>query len=316
MIPMIEREVSIPSGGITLAGTLCYPQGAGPFPTALWLQGSGPLDRDDNVPGQELNNSKLIAHHLVKCGIASLRFDKRGVGKSGGDYLSAGHRDLVEDGLNCLLYLANSELCDSAKLFAIGHSEGSIIAPQLSLLYEPIAGIVLLCPCIEDPESLLLRQAHELKKMAGRLTGIKSLLAKLFLTIFDPVRQHPKYIRKIKESNKKVGRLGLSKQPFHWFKQFLSLDLQQIYSQTKCPTLAIGGSKDFQCRPSDVHAIKALVQGEYESHAVQDMTHIIRNEPKQASVFNYAKQFRQPIEPDVLTLMQAWLEKHINKPGA
>jgi pimeloyl-ACP methyl ester carboxylesterase len=306
---MIEKEVSILSKGIQLSGTLCLPSKKGNFPTILWLQGSGPIDRNDNIPGQELNNSKLIAHHLADNGIASLRFDKRGVGKSTGNYLSAGHSDLVDDGLSCLRFLAENDNCDTHSLFVVGHSEGAIIAPQLSQRFKPLAGIVLICPFVENFESLLMRQASELKAMANQSSWLKRPLLKAYLTIFDPVKGNRKVIRKIKLSKDKVGRLGLSKQPLHWFREMLNLNLEEIYRNTICPVLAIAGSKDIQCLPDDVEKIGQLVAGEYEAHTVKDMSHLLRSESKAASLLNYSSQLEESIEPKMLELVRPWIEK-------
>ena len=71
-----------------LTGTLALPTTAGPHPGALLLSGSGPLDRDSNTARMRLDVSKAVAAGLLSHGIASLRYDKRGVGQSGGDYLS------------------------------------------------------------------------------------------------------------------------------------------------------------------------------------------------------------------------------------
>jgi len=306
---LVERDVSIPSNEVVLAGTLCLPHEDGTFPTALWLQGSGPIDRDDNIPGQVLNNSRSVAHHLAEHGIATLRFDKRGVGKSTGEFLSAGHSDLVEDGLNCLKFLSKAEHCDTNLLFAIGHSEGAIIAPQIARKFEGIAGIILLCPFIEDLESCLVHQAQAVKKMAEEQPWLKRPLMKLYLKIFDPIKSSQKAFVKIKNSDSKIGRFGLSKQPFHWFRQLFDLDLVEIYKNTKCPVLAIGGEKDIQCNPSDVHKIADVVGGEYEFHVIENMSHLLRSEPGEASIFNYAEQLKQPIEPRVLPLISNWIQK-------
>ena len=76
--------------GMRLVGTLTRPETSGQAPAALLINGSGPLDRDSNMPGQALNITNAIASALAVHGVASLRYDKRGVGESGGDYLTTG----------------------------------------------------------------------------------------------------------------------------------------------------------------------------------------------------------------------------------
>ena len=177
---MQELEETIESNDAILSGTFCCPDAKGPFPTVLWIQGSGNIDRDDNLPGQPLNNSRTLAHFLAEHGIASFRYDKRGVGRSTGNYYSAGHFDLVEDGVSCLKFLSDYEQCKENLLFVVGHSEGSIIAPQLSQRVESLAGIVLLAPFIEKAEPLLMRQAMALKEMVASRTGFKGLMIKTY----------------------------------------------------------------------------------------------------------------------------------------
>ena len=63
---MMEREVIIQSGDVKLKGILCLPDGDGPFPVLLYVSGSGPIDRNENIPGLSLNNSRIIAHHLAQ----------------------------------------------------------------------------------------------------------------------------------------------------------------------------------------------------------------------------------------------------------
>ena len=85
------------SGDVRLEGTLSLSDDPGPHPAALVLSGSGPLDRDSNMAGQRLDVAKALATGLAARGVASLRFDKRGVGKSGGEYLTASLSDETAD---------------------------------------------------------------------------------------------------------------------------------------------------------------------------------------------------------------------------
>jgi hypothetical protein len=79
-----ERFEVTAEDGVSLVGTLVRPEVKRPWQAALLLNGSGPLDRDSNMPGQALHVADAVAAALAEAGVASFRFDKRGVGESGG----------------------------------------------------------------------------------------------------------------------------------------------------------------------------------------------------------------------------------------
>src|SRR5690625_5149077 len=83
---MHESHITFPSAGHTLAGTITRPDGAGPFPAAVIVPGSGPVDRDSNLKRKRLDVTRQLAVALAEAGVASLRYDKRGVGESTGDF--------------------------------------------------------------------------------------------------------------------------------------------------------------------------------------------------------------------------------------
>ena len=87
----VESDVSFGSRGLRLAGTLTLPVGAeSPLPAGLLMVGSGPLDRNENYKFLRVDATQQLAHALAAAGIASLRYDKRGVGASeGGDWRAA-----------------------------------------------------------------------------------------------------------------------------------------------------------------------------------------------------------------------------------
>src|SRR5690606_14483155 len=80
----LERQVSFrnPKGNASLAGTLTYPKGGGPFPAVVLVNGSGQQNRDSEVFGHR--PFKILADHLSKNGFAVLRYDDRGIGGSKG----------------------------------------------------------------------------------------------------------------------------------------------------------------------------------------------------------------------------------------
>ena len=124
------------SGGTRLAGTVTLPASAGPHPAALLLSGSGPLDRDSNTARMRLDVSKAVAAGLLSHGIASLRYDKRGVGQSGGDYLSTGFDDETADARAALDSLRSHPGVDADRVIVIGHSAGATIAMRLATIVD------------------------------------------------------------------------------------------------------------------------------------------------------------------------------------
>ncbi len=111
-----------------LEGSLIVPNEKNSVPVALIIAGSGPTDRDGNNPAMNNNSLKMLAEALSKNGIATLRYDKRGIGKS----QKAGQK---EDELRFEHYISDAEawaeLLKNDKRFdrviIIGHSEGSLI---------------------------------------------------------------------------------------------------------------------------------------------------------------------------------------------
>lgn len=128
MPPGSETPVTVDAGGgVQLSGTLTTPPGRGRFPVALIIAGSGPTDRDGNGPLMRTDAYKLLAAALAARGIATLRYDKRGIGSSRTPQNEADVRfeDFVADAVTLTHYLEATERFGSVSI--VGHSEGSLI---------------------------------------------------------------------------------------------------------------------------------------------------------------------------------------------
>jgi hypothetical protein len=75
--------------------------------------------------------------------------------------------------------------------------------------------------------------------------------------------------------------------------------------------LAITGSKDIQVNPADLNRMAQLVQGEFESHELADLTHMLRTDPGQPTLNTYPDQIKRPIDPRLLDLVSDWLQRQI-----
>jgi pimeloyl-ACP methyl ester carboxylesterase len=150
--PYTDKEVSFgnegarlltPSamrGQVKLAGTLSVPNGAGPFPGVVLIAAAGPEGRDENAAGHLV--FVVLADHLLRQGIAVLRYDKRGVGASTGDLNKASFDDLVSDAAAAFRYLKARPEVDPRRAGVIGHSEGGSIAPAVAALDKDVAFVV------------------------------------------------------------------------------------------------------------------------------------------------------------------------------
>ena len=164
----ITKEVAFDNGAVRLSGVLTLPPGEVPHPAVFLISGSGPQDRDGAlaaIPGYR--PFAAIAEHLASRGVAVLRYDDRGVGKSTGDYGAGTEADFVRDAEAALGYLRARSDIDAKRIGVVGHSEGCIIAAMLAADNPDVAFVVSLAGPATDGYQLLLRQAERSAKVEG-----------------------------------------------------------------------------------------------------------------------------------------------------
>lgn len=138
-----ELEVLIQSQ-FALSATLTIPdETRKDLPAVLLIAGSGNGDRDGNFKKMEMNIYKDLANFLTDQGFVTLRYDKRGVNRSGGSFLEAGISDFIDDAAVCMQFLKNHPNVDPDNVLILGHSEGALIAPGVHKK-EGAAGLILL----------------------------------------------------------------------------------------------------------------------------------------------------------------------------
>jgi len=257
--PYREDEVSFrnEAADVTLAGTLTLPKGAGPFPAALLIAGSGPYDRDESI-----SNHKpflVLSDYLTRKGIAVLRYDKRGAGKSTGSADRATTLDLAGDAQAGIAFLKTRKEIDASRLGLIGHSEGAIIAPYIAAHSKDLPWLVLLAAPATKGQDTLLNQS-ELIGRAGGLSDAQLVASLTFdKAAYDLVRREPNPGILTGKLNDLVKESGLSSaippaalepqlrmMSSPWFRFFLDYDPIPNLEKTKCSVLALYGQKDLQ----------------------------------------------------------------------
>ncbi len=237
------------AAGILLSGSLSLPEGRGPFPALVLVTGSGAQNRDEELSGHK--PFLVIADYLARRGIASLRYDDRGVGASQGEFASATTLDFAGDAEAAVACLASRPDIDAARIGLVGHSEGAIVAAIAASRDPSLSFIVLLAgPGVRGDELLLMQNAAlarasgsdgsfiekanrinaALYAVAGR-TGDLAVLREEIISILKPGPQ---------------AELIADQLLSPWFRTFLSLDPAVYLAKTTIPVLAMNGSRDLQ----------------------------------------------------------------------
>ena len=306
---MREEALTWRSRDVTLAGTLALPDGPGPHPAALLVVGSGEIDRNSDHRKLPLGVTRELARELGTIGVATLRYDKRGVGESGGEFLTAGLRDNVADAAAAFTALRSRAEIDENRVVVIGHSEGAIIAARLAAEL-PVAGVVLLSLAVRTGEETLRWQAQAL---VGELPGpVRAVLRALRI---DPRRQQSRLFAKVRASEKDAGRVQGAKMNLRWMREFLDHDPRGDLVRITAPVLAITGTHDLQVPVGDLPAIAAAVPAPVESHPAPEVTHLLRADPEGGSPRRYRRSTRLPLDPSVTAPLARWLRETLRLPS-
>jgi pimeloyl-ACP methyl ester carboxylesterase len=298
-------DVTFYSAGCTLAGT--FTEAAGPVAAALLITGSGRTDRDSSarLPGGRtlrIGVDRAVAGALAGARVSTLRYDKRGVGLSDGDYLRAGMDERRADARAALGWLAARTT--GLPLLAVGHSEGAFYAAELAA-DGAVAGAVLTAAGARPGEQIL---AWQTAQIATRLPALAR--AVLRVTRTDSVRSQRKRMDQIKASRADVIRIQGFRVNARWLRDFLAYDPRPVLASITVPVLAVTGEQDVQVPPEDVAVVGELVRGPFEGHVLAGLSHLLRPDPGSAGPRGYQRAVRQPVSPEYLELVTGWVSSH------
>lgn len=260
---------------IHLEGTLSLPRGvnAKRLPCILLVSGSGQQNRDEEI--MQHKPFLVIANQLASRGIAVLRYDDRGVGKSTGPLDSADTRLFAEDAEAMFRALIKNKHIDPNRLGIGGHSEGGAIAPMVAARNKDVKFVVMLAGQGCTGLDVLLQQNDAIYRAAGLDDSLLNIRTACMRELFAmPTGSSQKEYKKVIDrhtaglSKEKVESIGLGrgtaaaiKQQLEtrWMQNFLSLDPSDYLPKVKCPVLALNGSKDCQVLPHpNLDRIKVL----------------------------------------------------------
>ena len=335
--PYREQEVTYAStaANVRLAGMLTLPEGEGPFPAVLLITGSGPQNRDGELMGHQ--PFLVLADYLTRRGVAVLRVDDRGVGKSTGDFGAATSRDFADDALAGVRFLKSRKDIHPRQIGLVGHSEGGLVAPLVSTQSKDVAYLVLLAGPGVTGEEIIQRQTERIMQAGGMAPeGIQSSLA-LQGRLFEILRQEPDAARaeqkmteavqaaaaKMTDDQKQASGLAgdgprvLAKRlNTPWFRFFLAYDPKTTLRKVKVPVLALNGEKDLQViAKENLAAIaRALQEGgnrQVQTRELPGLNHLFQTAQTGAPA-EYA-QIEETFAPVALQQIGDWIARQTGK---
>lgn len=260
-----QQPVSLTTDQGTLHGSLLLPQSDRPLPVALLIAGSGPTDRNGNNPEGGHNDAlKKLAQVLARNGIASLRYDKRGVAASRS--ATPDERDLsveryVADASGWARQLKDDPRFD--RVILIGHSEGALIA-SLAAADSPADALVSIAgPAYPIGQVLDMQLAMRLPP--ALLAESRHILANLIRGTLQP---------EVPEALQVVYRPSV--QPY--LISLLRQDPAENFAALRIPALIVQGSHDAQVSPDNAELLKQA-KPDAELAMIAGMNHVMRITP-------------------------------------
>lgn len=341
--PYHEQEVVFvnKNDGVRLAGTLTLPSSKGPFPAVLLSTGTGPQDRNENVFGHK--PFLVLADHLTRLGIAVLRVDDRGVGKSTGNFAEATSAEFAGDAIAGIEYLKTRKEIAWHRIGLIGHSEGGLIAQLVASQTKDVAFVVMMAGPGLSGEQVVYEQVAQIARVGGvseeLIAQNRAAQKRIFAIIkqeenlaaaearirneADIFRALAARIRaEVSERQKKtVDTVGVAIESqtslylSPWFRFYLRYDPRAALMKVKCPVLAVNGEKDIQVSAKEnLEAIRlALGAGgnnDYTTLVLPKLNHLFQTAPTGA-ISEY-EQLEETISPVALKAISDWIVRHTN----
>jgi hypothetical protein len=339
-LPYSTRDVEVrhPAGHV-LAGTLVLPPGAsasGRVPGVVFITGSGPQDRDESLMGHR--PFLVMADALARRGIASVRFDDRGVGKSTGSFADATSDDFASDARAQLDWLAAVPEVDPGRIGFIGHSEGGLVGPLAAAAIERAGGsgahpafLVMLAGPGVDGAAILKAQNTAIFRAAGTQGEVLDAIVRTHAALVDAAVAGASEgdLRALAEAavdaQVRAGGAAASmaegegrsqvidgvvqQMRAPWMLRFMKLDPAPALRALRCPVLALFGERDLQVLPAQNEApVAAALRDAGVKATVRTMpglNHLFQ--PARRGTIDEYATIDVTCDPAVLVLVGDWI---------
>jgi pimeloyl-ACP methyl ester carboxylesterase len=249
-----DETVRIPANGFNLIGTLSKPGGnadaKGRYPAVIMVAGSGPTDRDETVAGIPIFGQ--VAGMLADAGFAVLRYDKRGVGQSGGRSESATLGDYAEDVQAVHRFLSKRKDVDDRRIAVFGHSEGAAVALIAASRNKDIAAVVLAAGVSGPGAELVLQQQLALLTASTLSDEEKQSRIALQRRVQAAVLGQGDWTDVPEDIRRQADT--------PWFRSFLAFDPATVVAHLRQPILIVHGELDQRVPPQHADKLAELAR--------------------------------------------------------
>lgn len=306
-----DEQAKILANGFSLAATVSKPdQAAGkPMPAVVLVGGSGPTDRDETVFNIPIFGQ--LAGALADAGFLVVRYDKRGVGQSGGRAESATLADYAEDLRAVVKYVTERKDVDRKHVSVVGHSEGGSVAMIAAAKDKQIGALVLVAAIGVTGAELNLGQVQHALDRSDKPEAEKQATIDLQKKIQQAVLTGagwdgvPPAIRKQADTP--------------WFQSFLAFDPAKAMPGVRQPLLIVQGMLDTQVPPANADRLEALARARKNAPPVEvvkipGVNHLLV--PATTGEYDeYRTLTEKRVSPAVATAMITWLQKTLATPA-
>lgn len=273
-----------------IRGSLLAPEKVKKPPVILIIAGSGPTDRDGNQQGLKNNSLKQLADSLYQRGIATVRFDKRGIGESKAAVTS--QRELrfehyVSDVKDWVALLGKDPRF--SKVIVAGHSEGALIGLEAAINNPKVKGYISIAGPSRPADEMIKEQITEQPEM------IRNTVFPMLDTLKrgDTLTNVPQYLNALFQP---------SVQPYliSWMKYDPRVEIAKL----NIPVLLIQGTTDVQVLPKDADNLKAAYPAA-RVRMIEQMNHVLKEFPntdKRAQISTYTNP-DLPLHKDLVPAM-------------
>lgn len=318
-------EIRVPTlDNAELAGTLTMPSPdtvqIDVVPLAIMITGSGPQDRDETI--FEHKPFAVLADHLAKNGIASIRLDDRGVGESTGARSDITTLDLANDVLGVLKYVETLEPT-FGQIGLLGHSEGGLIAAIVASQSEDVDFVVSLAGSGVSGLEILKQQTVDLANVSGEDADVLKQMYERAMTAdangseekdaFEDLleRQLSLQNQEMDAENKQVLiEQSIAIKHTSWMQTFMTLDPAEYWKGVNVPVLALNGSLDLQvaAQPNLSNIEMAIASGgnlQSTMLTMDGLNHLFQV-AETGEISEYG-QIEETMSPIVLDLISDWI---------